>query len=135
MGVYIKRSCPKCHFVLEGYTRNYIAIAKPFVVCPKCNTFVIFSNCNEWDLMGVLGKAKHVATAMYTGIIYAMIPIFLTLIFEIEISEYLLIFTSLTLGEIFVFYQFNKRIQESKRRMESTKYKETLNELGLIKNK
>lgn len=126
MGVYIQRSCPNCHYRIEPYTRNYVAISSPIVECPQCKTSVRFSNRNEWELMTFFEKGTHFVATVFTGLIYAMIPVFIILVFELDLDEIATIAVSLISGELFAFYQLKGAILESKYRMKNSEYRKEL---------
>ena len=142
MATYVKRVCPKCNYILESYRRNYIAVAPPFTECPRCGTSVRLNHCNEWDLMPLGQKIAHVAVTVFTGILYAMVPIVVMIFLNFdpsflswvtENSEVRVLVLGLLLGEICVFYLLRKRIQESDERLADSEYRDKLRRLGLIK--
>ena len=87
-------------------------------------------------------KNAHVAVTVFTGILYAMVPIVVMIFLNFdpsflswvtENSEVRVLVLGLLLGETCVFYLLRKRIQESDERLADSEYRDKLRRLGLSK--
>ncbi len=136
MGVYVKSSCPRCHHVLENYTRQYISIDIPFETCPDCGLVVLSSNRSEWKQLNIFSKAWHLFATTITGLYVSMLPsLALMFIYSEEwLSDNLYVFIIiLSISEIYCYYKLGMRIGESNKRMESKEYRDKLKSLGILR--
>jgi len=51
--------CPQCRAPILGSGTGRPSIGRPFDECPRCQTFVPRSHCNEWDFLSFPEQALH----------------------------------------------------------------------------
>jgi hypothetical protein len=151
--IYNNYSCPKCGKLLEFLVpkgpKGSIGVGEPFLICPKCNSYILKSDlANEWELMTKEQKSKVnkgiVLTVIYLGGLWSgfgsilvlglLFPQFLNL--TVTLPTFILFST---LGSIAHYSIYKKRItkeiQESNNRMSDPNYRQTLQQLGLLTKK
>ena len=145
MGRYIQRSCGNCGHIIQHFRRdsNLLEIAKPYVICPKCNSIVIISNKKEfimfnnfdyiryflWRILGAILEALLIGT-MLTGIIYSIFKkindVILTIIFIVLILSCLGYFLYLMIDI------YKKEKKKSINRTNNKKYLNLLKKYKLV---
>jgi hypothetical protein len=71
MDVWVKRGCPKCGAVVEGWQRAYVALGPPFVSCSGCRTTLRVSHQNEWDYLRGWQRTRFVVGFLWTILTWA----------------------------------------------------------------
>ena len=136
MGVYVTRKCPKCGYAFERFVRKYVALGKPFEVCPTCRTIVLFNHINEWDLMSNWDKVKFIIIHTYTVLLYSM-GVFILIaaasgLIRSGLAIFVIFIISVSIAFLISIPLLQKDIQESRYRMQDPEYQKELNEhLGL----
>ena len=150
MAIYSNYYCPKCKKNLEVLVpKGAKGVGEPFRMCPKCQSYVLMTDLfNEWELMTDRQKMKMKGRAVFTSVFLGG---WLSAIGSfIAIGQFFPEFLNqgsatiiCTCGSFFILgslvvYFFVKRglddeIEKSKKRMSDPKYRNTLQQLGLMK--
>ncbi len=147
MALYVKRLCPNCQYVLEGYTHDYKTIGTPFTICPNCETAVRLSHVNEWDLMSPLQKKHYLLSHIWTSLLWTVgglvVGMLIGAVFLgvdvtsprlagrepgfIAINIILSAATAFSIRSVL----FKRQIRESRKRLQNDKYRQTLCSIGI----
>lgn len=157
MPMMVKKSCPECKSVLEGWHTDFRKFGMPLVVCENCRTVIKKDNVNEWELMSIFQRIDFIGSLIITIIALTIgLCILLALISYVLIGGDQLfiyknpippseIFTNFTLLSYAIFVvsivsisiyegiKFIREIDKSKERLKDVKYRNLLRSYGLIK--
>jgi hypothetical protein len=139
----VYRYCPNCKYLLES-SHNYVAIGKPFTLCPKCKTIILLDHVKEWDMLSKWGKVRHLLITVYTilflgigGSLLAIVLLSNFSEFSLERDYYLAIIGCIlwtTLYGIWHYMGLKKRINESRKRVKNPDYLAILKKLNITIN-
>lgn len=150
MAIYSNYYCPKCRKSLEYLVpKGAKGVGEPFRICPNCNSYILLTDLfNEWALMTDNQKNNIKRRAVYTAVqMGGLLSGFGSFIALGQFSPEFLSQSSATIiftcffffvvGSL-VHYFFVKKgldeeIDKSNKRMSDPKYRNTLQQLGLIK--
>ena len=139
MGTYVWRSCPNCGYQIESGVSHYVAIGNPIYKCPSCGFQIKLDHINEWELMSFWKKFFHLLSSLKTALFFSVAVGFLisiiTNIINKEIDIIWLFIISPIIAFSFTTIMVIKNISNSKIRMKNPKYRESFENIGLIKNK
>jgi hypothetical protein len=142
MAMYVTRKCPKCSFVIEAFQRDYIDIGPPFLECPNCNTTILLSHIQEWDLKSFWQKVYFISVHCYTLLFWSLLAPMLILFIgpylareSKEFPHYMVVIMFLSYPITLIILSvigtknLSEEIRKSRERMKDPKYLEKLKEL------
>ena len=146
MAAYVTRKCPKCGFVIEGFVKDYVAIGPPFLECPNCNTTILLSHIQEWDLKNFWQKLYFITAVCYTCLLWSVVAPMLILFLgsylareSKEFPHYMVVImlisypVTLIILSLIATTGLSENIRESRERMKNAAYLEKLKELGFLR--
>ena len=70
----VELRCPDCSDVLARLRSVRLSVGRPFEECPKCRTLVGRPSSNEWDLLGLRGKAYWIVDRLFPFVVLGFAP-------------------------------------------------------------
>lgn len=146
MGTYVKKSCSKCGFSIQPYTRDTrydkLKIQNPFSKCPKCGTTLIDKHCKEIVMFKDLDYVIYFGyrllwDATLLSFLGAFVIIMLiNVLFKKDFGNLTVFIITMIPFYVLFFLKFKKEFMEEKeeslKRTRNSKYLKSLLDSNLI---